>query len=53
MAAELDPGDSLDALETARELIDGPDLKYPVETWFSRGPARKKSSVWPMRSGAT
>ena len=20
-----------------RERIDGPDLKYPVETWFSRG----------------
>jgi len=39
MTAELDPGDSVDALETARELIDGPDLKYPVETWFSRGPA--------------
>jgi len=39
MTAELDPGDALDALETARKLIDGPDLKYPVETWFNRGQA--------------
>jgi nucleotide-binding universal stress UspA family protein len=30
---------SRDALDIQRELIDGPDLKYPVETWFSRGPA--------------
>jgi nucleotide-binding universal stress UspA family protein len=28
-----------DALETASELVHGIDLKYPVETWFSRGHA--------------
>jgi nucleotide-binding universal stress UspA family protein len=37
MTAEIDVGYYSNALEVARELIDGPDLKYPVETWFSRG----------------
>jgi len=39
MPAELDAGYSRDALESARERTDGSDLKYPVETWFSRGMA--------------
>ena len=26
-----------DSLEEGREIVDGPDLKFPVETWFSRG----------------
>jgi len=39
MPAELDQGYAHDALESARERTDGPDLKYPVETWFSRGMA--------------
>ncbi len=37
--AGFDVGSYRDALEAARERIDGPDLKYPVETWFSRGSA--------------
>jgi len=39
MTAEPDLRDSLDALESARAVTDGSDLKYPVETWFSRGMA--------------
>ncbi len=39
MTADFDLDDSRDALEAARDCVDGPDLKYPVETWFSRGHA--------------
>jgi nucleotide-binding universal stress UspA family protein len=37
VTAELDLGCDRDALEAAREIIDGPDLKYPVEARSSRG----------------
>jgi nucleotide-binding universal stress UspA family protein len=37
MTAEFDVDYYRDALEMARELVDGPDLKYPVETSFCRG----------------
>jgi nucleotide-binding universal stress UspA family protein len=37
MVERFDVADFSDALEAARETVDGPDLKYPVETWFSRG----------------
>jgi nucleotide-binding universal stress UspA family protein len=36
-APAIDSAYESDALEVARRLVDGPDLKYPVETWFSRG----------------
>jgi nucleotide-binding universal stress UspA family protein len=39
MTAALDVGVYSDALEATRELVDGPDLKYPVETSLARGPA--------------
>jgi nucleotide-binding universal stress UspA family protein len=39
MTAALDVIDDSDALEAARKAVDGPDLKYPVETWFARGEA--------------
>lgn len=39
MTADVDVGYFSDALEAARKIIDGPDLKYPVETRFSRGHA--------------
>jgi len=42
MTAELDVGYLRDALEAAREAVDGPDLKFPVETWFSRGAAAEQ-----------
>jgi nucleotide-binding universal stress UspA family protein len=37
MAAELDPAAFRDALETMRRRLDGPDLKYPVETDLIHG----------------
>ncbi len=37
MTDEIDVSWYRDSLEAVRERIDGPDLKYPVETWFSRG----------------
>jgi nucleotide-binding universal stress UspA family protein len=37
MPAEFDVRGLRDALEAARDRVDGPDLKFPVETWFSRG----------------
>jgi nucleotide-binding universal stress UspA family protein len=39
VTAALDVNDLRDALEAAREIVDGPDLKFPVETWFSQGAA--------------
>jgi len=36
-AAELDPWDSEHSLDAIRQRLDGPDLKYPVETQLSRG----------------
>jgi nucleotide-binding universal stress UspA family protein len=39
MTTALDLSDCHDALAKVRERIDGPDLKYPVETWFTRGQA--------------
>jgi nucleotide-binding universal stress UspA family protein len=39
MTAELDLAPFADALEVARQRIDGPDLKYPVESRLCRGPA--------------
>jgi len=37
MAAELDPRDYQHSLDAIRQRLDGPDLKYPVETRLSRG----------------
>ncbi len=37
IAAELDPWDSEHSLDAIRHRLDGPDLKYPVETQLSRG----------------
>ena len=42
MTAELDVRDLRDALEAARDRADGPELKFPVETWFSRGSAAQE-----------
>jgi nucleotide-binding universal stress UspA family protein len=39
MMPAVDAGYESDALEAARGRVDGPDLKYPVETWFCRGQA--------------
>jgi nucleotide-binding universal stress UspA family protein len=39
LTAEFDVSYAPDALEMVRERTEGPDLKYPVETWFSRGEA--------------
>jgi nucleotide-binding universal stress UspA family protein len=39
MTETLDDGYYSDALDAARKAVDGPDLKYPVETWFCRGQA--------------
>jgi len=36
-AAEVDPRFYTDALEDLRKRVDGPDLKYPVETMLGRG----------------
>ena len=37
MGMEFDVREYRDALETIRERVDGPDLKYPVETQLTRG----------------
>ncbi len=37
MAGEIDPQPYHDALERIRESLDGPDMKYPVETRLTRG----------------
>jgi nucleotide-binding universal stress UspA family protein len=37
MAAEIDPQPYRDALEKIREALDGPDMKYPIETRLMRG----------------
>lgn len=37
LAAELDPRDYHQALDATRERLDGPDLKYAVETRLTRG----------------
>jgi nucleotide-binding universal stress UspA family protein len=37
MVAEIDPSSYRDALEDVCNHLDGPDLKYPVETRLSRG----------------
>jgi len=37
MAAELNPRDYQHSLDVIRQRLDGPDLKYPVETRLSRG----------------
>jgi nucleotide-binding universal stress UspA family protein len=39
MAAELDPLVYREALDELRTRVDGPDLKYPVESQVSRGDA--------------
>jgi len=39
MASELDEQVSRDTLAETRQRLDGPDLKYPVETRLSRGDA--------------
>jgi nucleotide-binding universal stress UspA family protein len=36
-AVETDPRLYMDALDNVRKRVDGPDLKYPVETRISRG----------------
>jgi nucleotide-binding universal stress UspA family protein len=38
----LDPRVDSDALEEVRRRVDGPDLKYPVETRRSRGDAAEE-----------
>jgi nucleotide-binding universal stress UspA family protein len=37
MAAEIDPQYDRDTLDALRKRLDGPDLKYPVETRLNRG----------------
>ncbi len=37
MAAAIEPQVEKDALESVRKRLDGPDLKYPVETRIARG----------------
>lgn len=37
VAAEMDPRYYQDALDAARASLDGPDLKYPVETRLAHG----------------
>jgi nucleotide-binding universal stress UspA family protein len=39
MPPELDIRCRRETLEAIRDRVDGPDLKFPVETWFSRGAA--------------
>jgi len=36
-ANDLDPWDSEHSLDAIRQRLDGPDLKYPIETQLSRG----------------
>jgi len=37
LAAELDPGEYQHSLDAIRNRLDGPDLKYPVETRLTHG----------------
>ncbi len=39
LAAELGPADYHHSLDAIRKRLDGPDLKYPVETLLTRGSA--------------
>lgn len=39
MAVPVDPGVYQEALADERQLVDGPDMKYPVETRLARGDA--------------
>jgi len=39
MVAPIDPRVFRDTLEDMRQRLDGPDLKYPVETRFTQGDA--------------
>ncbi len=45
MTVPVDPGVYREALEEERQLIDGPDLKYPVETRLARGEPPRRSSA--------
>ena len=42
MTVPIDPTAYREALEEERQLIDGPDLKYPVETRLARGDAAEE-----------
>jgi nucleotide-binding universal stress UspA family protein len=42
MTVPVDPGVYREALEEERQLIDGPDLKYPVEIRLARGDAAEE-----------
>jgi nucleotide-binding universal stress UspA family protein len=42
MTVPVDPGVYREALEEERHLVDGPDLKYPVETRLARGDAAEE-----------
>jgi nucleotide-binding universal stress UspA family protein len=42
MTVPIDPGVYREALDEERQLIDGPDLKYPVESRLARGDAAEE-----------
>jgi nucleotide-binding universal stress UspA family protein len=42
MTVPVDPGVYREALDEERQLIDGPDLKYPVEVRMARGDAAEE-----------
>lgn len=42
MTVPIDPATYREALEEERQLIDGPDLKYPVEARLARGDAAEE-----------
>ena len=42
IAAEIDPSSYRAALEDLRTRLDGPDLKYPIETRLILGSAREE-----------
>lgn len=42
MTVPVDPGVYREALDEERQLIDGPDLKYPVEVRLARGDAAEE-----------
>jgi universal stress protein A len=42
MTVPVDPGVYKEALMDERQLVDGPDLKYPVETKLARGDAAEE-----------
>jgi nucleotide-binding universal stress UspA family protein len=42
MTVPVDPRSYLEALEEERQLIDGPDLKYPAEVRMARGDAAEE-----------